>query len=70
MTDHRTCNTTMEARWRAMGFSVVWSDDVRGYVVRVPNICGTWDAVKTLRTVDEVEAFVVAHGEKESTDAP
>ena len=55
----------MEARWRAMGFSVVWSDDVRAYVVRssCERCGGHWISVATLRTVDSVEAYVVAHGE-------
>jgi hypothetical protein len=50
----------MEDRWRAMGFEVGWSDTVRGYVViRTVN---PGEPV-VLSTVDDVEAYVVAHAE-------
>lgn len=65
MTDHRSDPRTMEARWRAMGYEVAWSDAVRAYLVMPSAALAADEACYTMtcRTVDEVEAFVVAHGE-------
>ena len=59
--NHRTDPRTMEARWRALGFEVGWSDTVRAYVVQ--EIAHGAKPLPIFRTVDEVEAYVVAHAE-------
>lgn len=57
---HRSDPRTMEDRWLSLGFVVGWSDTVRAYVaIRTINP-GT---PVVLRTVDEVEAYVVARAE-------